>query len=168
MQSILIILGAVAALGFALWLVQAWRTLTFCRVQCMEAWEQLRAELAGRRELIPYLVTAANPGKDSPVDVIGNACDLAANVEGVRECSQAEARLGAALSRLLDQLDQDETDGANAKVKQLRSHMDEVNVRIDLLHEAYNRQADTFNALLDRPAGRLMGSVQTFRRIDRF
>jgi hypothetical protein len=168
MQSILIILGAVAGLGFALWLLQAWRTLAFCRAQCIDAWGQLRAELAARREMIPYLVTAANPGKGALVDVIGNACDLAANVEGVRESSQAEARLGAALSRLLAQLDQVEAQDANARLKQLRAHTDEVNARINLLHETYNREADTFNALLDRPAGRLMASVQLFRRMDRF
>jgi hypothetical protein len=168
MQSILIILGVVAGLGFALWLIQAWRALTFCRAQCMDSWGQLRAELAGRREMIPYLVTTANPGKGALVDVIGNACDLAANVEGVRESSQAEARLGAALSRLSGQLNQDQTVAANATLKPLRARLGELNARIDLLHEAYNRQADTFNALLDRPAGRLMASVQLFRRIDRF
>ena len=167
MQSILIIMGAMATLGFALWLVQAWRTLVFCRAQCTDAWGQLRAELAARREMIPYLLTA-NPREGGSIDVLGNACDLAANVEGVRESSQAEARLSAALSRLSAQLDQDEAGAANAKLKQLRAHMDELNARIDLLHEAYNRQADTFNALLDRPAGRLLASVQMFRRMDRF
>jgi hypothetical protein len=168
MQSILLILAVVTALGFALWLVQAWRMLVFCRAQCTDAWGQLRAELAARREMIPYVVTAANPGKGALVDVIGNACDLAANVEGVRESSQAEARLGAALNGLLAQLDQDETDAANAHLKQLRERMDELNARIALQHETYNRQVDTFNALLDRAAGRLMASVQLFRRVDRF
>lgn len=168
MQAILIILGGVAGLGFGLWLVQAWRALTFCRAQCTESWGQLRAELAGRREMIPYLVTAANPGKGALVDVIGNACDLAANVEGVIESSQAEARLGAALSRLSAQLDQEATDAANVKLKPLRMRMDELNARIGLLREAYDRQVDTFNALLDRPAGRLMASVQMFRHLDRF
>jgi hypothetical protein len=168
MQSILIILAVMGGLGFALWLIQAWRALSFCRGQCVDSWTQLRAELAARREMIPYLVTAAGSDKGTPVDVIGNACDLAANVDGVRECSQAEARLGAALGRLLTQLDREESADSSAKMKQLRGRMDDLNARIRLLHEAYNRQADTFNALLERPAGRLLGSLQLFRRVDRF
>ncbi len=161
-------LAVVAILALSLWLVQAWRQLAFCRAQLAEAWEQLRAELAARREIIPYLVTAAPAEAAASGSVIGNACDLAANVEGVRESSQAETRLAAALGRLTVLLDESSDLSSNANLSQLRASLRELDERVGLLREAHNRQADTFNALLERPAGRLLVYGQMFRKVDCF
>lgn len=168
MFSIWLILAVVAILALSLWLVQAWRVLTFCRAQLGDIWQQLRAELAARREMIPYLVTAAPAEAAALGSVIGNACDLAANVEGVRESSQAETRLTAALSRLAILLSEAPGTEDNANLGLLRARLRELDERVDLLRGAHNRQADTFNALLDRPAGRLLVYAQFFRRVDRF
>lgn len=168
MLSIWLILAAVAVLGFSLWLVQAWRDLTFCRAQVAEAWQELRADLAARREMVPYLVTAAPAEAAALGSVIGNACDLAANVEPVRELSQAEARLAAALSRLTVLLDESPDASGNANLNQLRARLRGMDQRVGLLREAHNRQADTFNALLDRPSGRLLSRGQFFQKVDRF
>lgn len=168
MRSIAIILAVVGGVSIALWLLQAWRTLVFCREQLEETWGQLRAELASRREMVAYLVAAAPAQAASVADVIGNACDLAANVGGVRESSQAETRLAAALSRLAALIDETPGARANANLEQLRQRLDEVNARIDLLRGSHNRQANAFNALLDRGAGRLLASFQILRRAEQF
>ena len=163
-----IILAGVAILALSLWLVQAWRQLAFCRAQLAETWQQLRSELAARREIIPYVVTAAPAEAAASGSVVGNACDMAANVEGVRESSQAETRLAAALNRLTVLLDESPDVASNANLHQLRVRLRELDERVGLLREAYNRQADTFNALLERPAGRLLTRGQFFRKGDRF
>ena len=168
MFSIGLILAVVAIVALSLWLVQAWRELTFCQAQLVEVWQQLRAELAARREMIPYLVTAAPAEAATLGALIGNACDLAANVEGVREVSQAETRLSAALGRLAVLVSESPEAESHANLEQLEARLREMNERVGLLRDAHNRQADTFNALLDRPAGRLLVHAQFFRKVERF
>ena len=168
MLSIGFILAIVAILTVSWWLVQAWRGLRFCQMQIGEVWQQLLAELAARREMIPYLVTAAPSEAAALGSVIGNACDLAANVEGVLEVSQAETRLSAALSRLAILLGEAPDAATNANLDQLRTRLHEMDERVGLLRGAYNRQSDTFNALLDRPAGRLLAYAQFFRKASLF
>ena len=168
MFSIGLILAVVAILALSLWLVQAWRELAFCQAQVGEVWQQLRSELAARREIIPYVVTASPVEAAAMGEAIGNACDLAANVVGVRETSQAETRLTAALSRLAVLLRETPDVAKDANLDQLRASLRELDERVGLLGDAYNRQTDTFNALLDRPAGRLLVHAQFFRKGDRF
>lgn len=168
MRSIALILMTMAGVGAALWVAQAWRMLAACRAQMAETWQQLRDELAARREMVPYLVAAAPGGAASLVDVIGNACDLAANVSDVSAASQAEARLSAALNRLAILLDEDEGFPANVNLRHLRVRLAESDGRIDLLRESFNRQVDTFNALLERGGGWLLASASVFRRAERF
>ncbi|MEI6515807.1 MAG: hypothetical protein WCO77_07515, partial [bacterium] len=69
-------------LGGVMWVCQAYRMLRMARFHLMDSWTELKAALNDRREMIPYIV-AAMPVNISPIlDVLGNACDLAANVEG--------------------------------------------------------------------------------------
>lgn len=167
MQSMALILAGVAIVSIGLWLVQAWRMLAFCRAQVAEAWQALQSELAARREMIPYVVAGAPPDASALIDVIGNACDLAANVQGVRECSQAEARLGAALARLVALLN-DMPASAAPTVAPLSARLMQTEARVALLRGIYNRQVETFNLLLDRAAGRLLASAQCFTKADSF
>lgn len=168
MQSIALILGVVFGLAVALWLIQAWRMLKFCRGEIEGSWRQLRAELAARREIVPYLVAAAPPDATAAIDVIGNACDLAANVQGVRESSQAETRLSAALARLTALLDEAAGVAGNATLKQLRGQLADAETRIAVVRGAHNRQVQAFNTLLDRAAGRLLAWAQIYRRAEEF
>ena len=105
LQPVLLILMTMMLLGGLLWVAQGFRLLRYARGQIQEAWLELRAALLERREMIPYIVAAVPTRVASVLDVLGNACDLAANVEGVPECSQAEGRLSAAISRVFVQLD---------------------------------------------------------------
>ena len=168
MFNIGIILAVAAIVALSLWLVQAWRELKFCQAQLGEVWQQLRAELTARREMIPYLVTAAPAEAAALGSVIGNACDLAANVAGVQACSQAEGRLTAAIGRLFALLDSVPTAVVDENVSGLRAHLAEQEARIAMLVESYNRQAETFNTLLSRSPARLLARLALFQQAELF
>jgi hypothetical protein len=154
--------------GAVMWVGQAYRMLRFARIQLVDAWEELKASLEECREMVPYIV-ASVPANISPaLDVLGNACDLAANVEGVRECSQAEARLKAAISRLFEQLDTEATIETLDLLSPLRERIKDQTMRVDLLKESYNRLAEIYNALLQKGAARVLVSLGMARPVELF
>ena len=157
-QAVIIIL-VMAGLGLVLWIGQACRTMRFVRGQMADAWTALKAALDGRRDMVPYIV-AAVPARVAPdLDVLGNACDMTANVNGVRECSQAEARLSAAISRLFAQLDADAGIELREALLPLRERLQEQEMRIEVLKGVYNREAELFNALQRGGAARVLVSM---------
>ena len=158
MVPVAIILLAMITLGGLLWVGQAYRMLRFARSQMEEAWVELEAALEERREMVPYIVAAVPINISPALDVLGNACDLAANVEGVRDSSQAEARLSAAINRLLLQLDGEASIEVRELLAPLRDKLNAQDMKVDMLTEAYNRQAEMFNALQQRAAARVLGS----------
>jgi len=133
-----------------------------------EAWDDLKAALLARREMIPYIV-AAVPAIVAPVlDVLGNACDLASNVEGVADCSQAEARLSAAIQRVFTQLDSMAPIETLDILSPLRERIRVQEMRIDVLKESYNRQVELFNTIQRRGAGRVLASWGMVRPAELF
>lgn len=154
--------------GLGLWFVQSHRLLVFAQQQVAEAWAELRAALALRRETVPYIVAAVQVNAQQIVEVIGNACDLASHAAGVRECFQAEARLSAAIGRLFAALDGVATPGAGETAARLRQRMAEHEARVAVLAEAYNRRADTFNTLLTRGPARVFAHLAVFRAAELF
>lgn len=159
MLSVIVILLFIAGLGVALWIRQTSRVLGFAESQVDEAWEELRTELEDRREMVPYIVAAVPNTISAALDVVGNACDLAANVSGVRDASQAEDRLSAAISRLFSQLDMDGSLETREALLPLRERMRELEYRIATLKELYDHQVEVFNSLLKQGAGRILVSV---------
>ena len=155
---ILMIMG-----GFVLWFAQTYRLLVFAQKQAGEAWNELHRELISRREMVPYIVAAVQVNSEQIVEVIGNACDLAANVEGIRECAQAEARLTAAIDRLFALLDSLPSSKVNESLGRLRQGLQEQQERIALLIGAYNRRAETFNTLLNQGPARVFAYVTLFK-----
>lgn len=154
--------------GGVMWVGQAYRMLRFARIHLEEAWLELKAALQECRDMVPYIV-AAVPANISPLlDVLGNACDLAANVNGVRECAQAEARLRAAVDRLLEQLDADATAETLSMLTPLRTKLREQVMRVDVLKDAYNRLAEIYNALLQNGAARVLVSLGMCRPVEMF
>lgn len=146
-------------LGGVMWVGQAYRMLRMVRFNLMDSWTALKAALNERREMVPYIV-AAMPANISPLlDVLGNACDMAANVEGVPDCARAEARLSAALNKLFTQLDTEAPIETLEILLPLRERLKEQAMRVELLKEDYNRQADLFNALQLRGAARVLVSL---------
>jgi hypothetical protein len=159
MRPVLLIILTMVILGGALWAAQGYRLLQVARGQMRDAWLEFREALLARREMIPYIV-AAIPTSVAPVlDVLGNACDLAANVEGVPECSQAEARLSAAIGRVFAQLDTEASAETLGMLAALRDQIKVQDMRIELLKGIYNRQVELFNALQRRGAGRMLASL---------
>lgn len=168
MSTVLPILVIVVAAGIGLWLMQTRRMLLFAQKQVVDAWAELRAELTARREMVPYIVAAVQVNSEQIVELIGNACDLAANVAGVKECAQAEARLSAAIGRLFSLLDGLPDTVSDANVARLRDNLREHEARIAMLVEAYNRRAETFNTLLSRGSARVFISAAVFRLAELF
>lgn len=168
LQPVILIVMTMLMLGGLLWIGQGYRLLRYARGQIQDAWTELRVALLERREMIPYIVAAVPTRVASVLDVLGNACDLAANVEGVPECSQAEGRLSAAINRVFAQLD---TGGSGEEVVMLTSLRDRVKVqemRIELLKGMYNRQVELFNGLQRRGAGRVLASLGVVRYAEAF
>lgn len=158
MILVAVILLALIALGGLLWVGQAYRMLRFAQVQMDEAWVELEVALEERREIVPYIVAAVPINISQALDVLGNACDLAANVEGIRDSSQAEARLSAAINRLLLQLDEDASIEVRELLAPLRERLISQDMKVGMLTESYNRQAEMFNALQQRAAARVLVS----------
>ena len=159
MIPVIAIILVMLLLGGVMWVGQAFRLLRLARSNLLESWLELKAALDDRREMVPYIV-AAMPAHISPLlDVLGNACDLAANVEGVRECSQAESRMAAALSKLFSQLDAEAPIETLEILTPLRDRLKEQDMRVMVLTETYNRQVELFNVLQQRGAGRVLVSL---------
>ena len=168
MFPVIVIILAMILAGGVMWVGQAYRMITFARIQRDEAWLELRTALQECRDMIPYIV-AAVPANISPaLDVLGNSCDLAANVEGVRECSQAESRLKAAIGRLFEQLDTEASLETLDMISPLRDRLKDQAMRVEVLKEAYNRMASVYNALLKKGAARILVSVGMARPVELF
>ena len=168
MLPIVLIVLAMMVSGLSLWLVQVHHAIVFARKQVTETWDALRVELVARREIVPYIVASVRVNSAQVLELIGNACDLAANVTGVQACSQAEARLTAAIGRLFALLDGVPTLSVDENVAGLRAHLAEQEARIALLVESYNRQAETFNILLSRNPARWFARLSLFQRAELF
>lgn len=151
-----------------LWFVQGHRALVLAQRQVAEAWADLRAELAARREMVPYLVAAVQANAGQLVEVVANACDMATNVIGVRESAQAEARLTAAMGRLFDMIDSGAGAGAGDAVTPWRRRLAEQEARVAVLAEAYNRRAAMFNTLLTRGAARVFAQLAVFKSAEMY
>lgn len=168
LSPVILIVMTMLVLGALLWVAQGYRLLRYARGQIQDAWLELRTALLERREMIPYIVAAVPTRVASVLDVLGNACDLAANVEGVPECSQAEGRLSAAINRVFAQLDIGAPGEDVDLLASLRERVKVQEMRIELLKGVYNRQVELFNALQRRGAGRVLTSLGVVRYAEVF
>lgn len=154
--------------GMVLWLTQTHRLLVFAQKQVADAWNELKSELIARREMVPYIVAAVQVNSEQIVEAIGNACDLASNVGGIRECAQAETRLTTAIGKLFALLDSLPASTAEGNLGSLRQRFQEQEGRIRMLIESYNRRAETFNTLLGRGPARAFTYVAMFKAAELF
>jgi len=168
MLPVIVISLAMMVTGAALWVGQAYRLLRFARGQLEEAWAELKTSLEGRREMVPYIVAVIPINTSPDLDVLGNACDLTANVSGVRECSQAEARLSAAINRLLLQLDAEATPETLDVLRPLRDRLKDQEMKIGIMRELYNRQVEVFNTLQKQAAARVLVSGGVISPVELF
>lgn len=168
MLPALVIILVMACLGAALWVAQAYRMLGFAAIQVESAWEELRAALVARREMVPYIVASVPINISPALDVIGNACDLAANVTGIQDCSQAEARLSAAITRLFAQFDAEADLETREALLPLRERLAELEMKLGMLKQLYNGQAGAYNALMKQGGGRILMSIGAVRARELF
>lgn len=159
MIAVVVIILAMIGMGTVVWVGQACKTVSFAQSQLNDAWQELKAALEARREMVPYIV-AVVPAKVAPdLDVLGNACDLCANVTGIRDCSLAEARLSAALARLFAKLDADPSDEARKALAALRVQLKDHDMKIAILKDLYDQQAELFNALQKQGSVKVLVSL---------
>jgi LemA protein len=151
-----------------LWATRSYREVADIRNQVRESWRQLGAELDARHEIIPYLVATAHVKVSQLVEVIGNACDLASHIAGVREAAQAEARLTAAMNRFFVEVDCEPELRDDPSLLELRRRLAAVEMKIGVLRELYNTQAAALNVRLEKGLGRLLGHLPVFGRAELF
>lgn len=163
MNFVIPLFAVMVMVGIALWFIQAHRLLVFAQRQVTDAWNELKSELMSRREMVPYMVAAVQVNSEQIVEIIGNACDLAANVVGIQECAQSEARLTSAIERLFALMDSLPAPEASESLLRLRKGLQQQQERIAMLIEAYNRRAETFNTLLSRGPARGFAYVMMFK-----
>lgn len=168
MVPVFLVIAGMALVGLGLWVAQAYRTLSCAREQVEEAWELLKEALAARREMVPYIVAAVQVHAGQVMDVLGNACDLATNVAGVRDCSQAENRLTAAIARVFALVDEEQAEAANESVNKLRESLAGHDMKIEFCKGQFNRQVEMFNGLLGHGGARLLASIGLFKPADAF
>ena len=168
MLPVIVIVFVMAGLGGALWVGQAFLTLRFAQAQVAGAWSDLKEALGSRREMVPYIVAVVPINISPALDVLGNACDMAANVMGIRECAQAEGRLSAAMVRLFAQLDAESGLETREMLNPLRDRLKDQEMKIGVLKDLYNRQAEVFNTLLKQAAAKVLVSFGAFRPAELF
>lgn len=143
------ILGILILVGVAMtgvWLFETYRVLVRFRTRVQVAWDALKVELRNRQDLIPYLVGSAGGSEGQLVEAIGNACDLAARGSGVLDQARAEARLSAAVRRLLEELDSESAaNSAPESIERLRAELAATDRKVDVLSDFYNREAGNYN-----------------------
>jgi hypothetical protein len=168
MGTLLLITAGAAVLLAAVWLGRVHRDLAASRLAALQTWEQLRHELAVRRENVPYLVVGASGAAAQAVEVLGNAGDLAGHAVGVPEVSKAETRLTAALRRLLEIIAEEPELRESPRLKAIVQEVEGCNRRLEFLGQLYNEQVMAFNAIMDRSGAWLVARVVSLRKLPAF
>mgnify|MGYP000342013167 CR=1 FL=1 len=157
MRSVLIVGGGCLLTLAGMGCARFGRELLRLRDDVRAAWRELQEALAARREIVPYLVAGVPaPAAHDLAEIIGNACDLAAHVTGVREAEQAEARLSGAIQKFWAWVDEaPEARGAES-ARELRSRLAAAEVRIAVARDIYNLRARALNSRLETGLGWLL------------
>jgi LemA protein len=148
------ILLIVAAVVVA-WAIGAYNTLIAMKGRTLNAWKQIDVQLKRRHDLIPNLVNAVKGAMEFEKDTL-EAVIQARNVAlqahqqatptgGVQALAQAEAQLGAALSRLNVVVEQYPQLKATTNVGQLQEELTSTENRVAFARQFYNDTATEYN-----------------------
>lgn len=151
-----------------LWLAGVNAEVGRFRAELDGSWAQLRAAIFARREVMPYLIASVNIHEPEAVEAIGNACDLASPAAGIGEQARAEARLNAALKRLIGLVAEHPEWRTNETFARLREDLKGHDARVSFLAEAYNKQVKAFNLRLESAAARVLGLFMTLKKAEEF
>jgi LemA protein len=148
---VLVILAVVVLL----WGIAAYNKLIAMKGQTVNAWKQIDVQLKRRHDLIPNLVNAVKGAMEFEKDTLeaviqarNQAVKIQANASptgGVQALAQAEAALGAALSRLNVVVERYPNLKATANVGQLQEELTSTENRVAFSRQAYNDFATEYN-----------------------
>jgi LemA protein len=151
MLWILLIVAAVVVV----WAIGAYNKLIAMKGRTLNAWKQIDVQLKRRHDLIPNLVNAVKGAMEFEKDTL-EAVIQARNVAlqahqqatptgGVQALAQAEAQLGAALSRLNVVVEQYPQLKATTNVGQLQEELTSTENRVAFARQFYNDTATEYN-----------------------
>ncbi|HET7038391.1 MAG TPA: LemA family protein [Gemmatimonadales bacterium] len=138
-----------------LWGIAAYNKLIALKGQTVNAWKQIDVQLKRRHDLIPNLVNAVKGAmqfeKDT-LEAVIQARNQAVKVQesasptgGVQALAQAEAALGAALSRLNVVVERYPDLKATSNVAQLQEELTSTENRVAFARQLYNDTATEYN-----------------------
>jgi LemA protein len=148
--ALLIVVAAVVIL-----VVVGYNKLIAMKGQTVNAWKQIDVQLKRRHDLIPNLVSAVKGAMEFEKDTLeaviqarNQAVKIQANASptgGVAALAQAEATLGAALSRLNVVVERYPNLKATANVGQLQEELTSTENRVAFSRQLYNDTATEYN-----------------------
>jgi LemA protein len=148
-----VLMGVVVLVVFLV--VVGYNKLIALKGQTVNAWKQIDVQLKRRHDLIPNLVSAVKGAMEFEKDTLeaviqarNQAVKVQANASpagGIAALAQAEATLGAALSRLNVVVEQYPQLKATANVGQLQEELTSTENRVAFARQAYNDFATEYN-----------------------
>ena len=148
--ALLIVVAVIAVL-----VVVGYNKLIAMKGQTMNAWKQIDVQLKRRHDLIPNLVSAVKGAMEFEKDTLeaviqarNQAVKVQANASptgGIAALAQAEATLGAALSRLNVVVERYPALKATANVGQLQEELTSTENRVAFSRQLYNDTATEYN-----------------------
>jgi LemA protein len=151
MLWILLIVAAVVVV----WAIGAYNKLIAMKGRTLNAWKQIDVQLKRRHDLIPNLVNAVKGAMEFEKDTLEaviqarnaalQAHQQATPTGGVQALAQAEAQLGAALSRLNVVVEQYPQLKATTNVGQLQEELTSTENRVAFARQFYNDTATEYN-----------------------
>jgi LemA protein len=137
------------------WMIGAYNKLIALKGQTLNAWKQIDVQLKRRHDLIPNLVNAVKGAMEFEKDTLEaviqarntalQAHQQATPTGGVQALAQAEAQLGAALSRLNVVVERYPDLKATANVGQLQEELTTTENRVAFARQLYNDTATEYN-----------------------
>ena len=137
------------------WVIGAYNKLIALKGQTLNAWKQIDVQLKRRHDLIPNLVNAVKGAMEFEKDTLEaviqarntalQAHQQATPTGGVQALAQAEAQLGAALSRLNVVVERYPDLKATANVGQLQEELTTTENRVAFARQLYNDTATEYN-----------------------
>jgi LemA protein len=145
----------IVAVVVIIWVIGAYNKLIALKGQTLNAWKQIDVQLKRRHDLIPNLVNAVKGAMEFEKDTLEaviqarntalQAHQQATPTGGVQALAQAEAQLGAALSRLNVVVERYPDLKATANVGQLQEELTTTENRVAFARQLYNDTATEYN-----------------------
>jgi LemA protein len=145
----------IVAVIVIVWGIGAYNKLIALKGQTLNAWKQIDVQLKRRHDLIPNLVNAVKGAMEFEKDTLEaviqarntalQAHQQATPTGGVQALAQAEAQLGAALSRLNVVVERYPQLKATANVGQLQEELTTTENRVAFARQLYNDTATEYN-----------------------